>query len=95
MQPDSDQRTGVSEPICADRIGFASLTAMAFNGVDLRPLRDQLILKVVGGTAGAGEGLDLSLIAQLLGDKPAGDRIDWCPVELGRAGGGVEREPDS
>ncbi len=72
MQPDSDQRTGVSEPFCADRIGFAELTAMAFNGVDLRPLRDQLISKVVGGTASAGEGLDLSLIAQLLGEKQTG-----------------------
>jgi hypothetical protein len=45
---------------------------MAFNGADLRPLRDELISKVVGGTADAGEGLDLSLIAQLLGDKPTG-----------------------
>src|ERR1700722_3658651 len=57
---------------CADRIGFARLTTMAFGGTDLRPLRDQLISKVVAGTAGAGEGLDLSLIAQLLGDKPTG-----------------------
>ena len=72
MQPDSDQRAGFSEPICADRIGLASLTAMAFNGADLRPLRDELISKVVGGTASAGEGLDLSLIAQLLGEKQTG-----------------------
>jgi hypothetical protein len=72
MPPDSDQRTGAPEPVCADRIGFAELTAMAFNGVDLRPLRDELISKVVGGTAGAGEGLDLSLITQLLGDKQTG-----------------------
>ena len=72
MPPDSDQRTGASEPVCADRIGFAELTAMAFNGMDLRRLRDQLISKVVGGTAGAGEGLDLSLITQLLGDKQTG-----------------------
>jgi hypothetical protein len=72
MQPDSDERNGVSEPHCADRIGFARLTAMAFNGADLRPLRDELISKVAGGTAGAGEGLDLSLIAQLLGEKQMG-----------------------
>jgi hypothetical protein len=72
MPPDSDQRTGASEPACADRIGFAELTAMAFNGVDLRPLRDELISKVVGGTVGAGEALDLSLITQLLGDKQTG-----------------------
>jgi hypothetical protein len=57
---------------CADRIGFARLTTMAFGGADLRPLRDQLMSKVAAGTAGAGEGLDLSLIAQLLGDKPTG-----------------------
>ena len=45
---------------------------MAFGGADLRPLRDELIAKVAGGTAGAGEGLDLSLITQLLGDKQTG-----------------------
>jgi hypothetical protein len=57
---------------CADRIGFAKLTTMAFDGVDLRPLRDQLLSKIVTGTAGAGDGLDLSLITQLLGDKEMG-----------------------
>jgi hypothetical protein len=70
MLPDS--KPGKAEPLCADRIGFARLTAMAFNGIDLRPLRDELITKVVGGTAGPGEGLDLSLIAQLLGEKRTG-----------------------
>jgi hypothetical protein len=59
----------------ADRIGFARLTTMAFGGTDLRPLRDQLMSRVAAGTAGAGEGLDLSLIAQLLGDKPTGMAI--------------------
>jgi len=48
---------------------------MAFGGTDLRPLRDQLMSGVADGTAGAGEGLDLSLIAQLLGDKPTGMAI--------------------
>jgi len=43
-----------------------------FTGLILRPLRDELICKVAGGTADAGEGLDLSLIAQLLGDKQTG-----------------------
>src|SRR6266849_624639 len=60
---------------CADRIGFARLTTMAFHGTDLRPLRNELISKVAGGTADAGEGLDLSLIAQLLGDKQTGMAI--------------------
>jgi glutathione synthase/RimK-type ligase-like ATP-grasp enzyme len=57
---------------CADRIGFARLTTMAFNGADLRPMRDEIMTKIAMGTVDAGEGLDLSLIAQLLGDKLMG-----------------------
>jgi hypothetical protein len=72
MQPDFETPIATAKLPCADRIGFARLTTMAFNGTDLRPLRDELISKVAGGTADAGEGLDLSLIAQLLGDKPTG-----------------------
>jgi len=56
----------------ADRIGFASLTKMAFDGVSLVPLREDLTRRIIDGSAGAGVGLDLSLIAQLLGDKRAG-----------------------
>ena len=56
----------------ADRIGFAQLTRQAFEGMDLQPLRDQLVIKISEGAAHAGEGLDLSLIVQLLGDKQAG-----------------------
>jgi hypothetical protein len=57
---------------CADRIGMARLAKLAFDGHDLRPLWAELINKVLGGVASAGEGIDLSLIAQLLGDKQAG-----------------------
>jgi len=57
---------------CADRIGLARLAKMAFDGKDLRPLWAELIKKLLDGSANAGEGLDLSLIAQLLGDKQAG-----------------------
>ena len=71
MQPDLE-RMAVTEPLCADRVGMARLAKMAFDGNDLRPLWRGLIGKLVDGTAEAGEGLDLSLIAQLLGDKPAG-----------------------
>ena len=72
MQSDLSERTGESDPLCADRIGFARLTTLAFNGIDLRPLRDELFARVAGGTASAGEGLDLALIAQLLGEKQTG-----------------------
>ena len=72
MKLECAEEAGVVRYPCADRIGFARLTTMAFHGTDLRPLRDELISKVAGGTADAGEGLDLSLIAQLLGDKQTG-----------------------
>jgi hypothetical protein len=48
---------------------------MAFRGIDLRTLRQQLLMKVADGTAGPGDGLDLSLITQLLGDKQTGMAI--------------------
>ena len=60
---------------CADRIGMARLAKMAFDGSDLRPLCRELTAKLLDGTAEAGEGLDLSLIAQLLGDKQTGIAI--------------------
>ena len=63
---------GLARYPSAERIGFARLTRTAFEGGDLRPLRDQLMARLADGTAGAGEGLDLSLIAQLLGDKQTG-----------------------
>ena len=75
MALESGEGADLAGYCCADRIGFARLTTMAFGGTDLRPLRDQLMSKVAAGTAGAGEGLDLALIAQLLGDKPTGMAI--------------------
>jgi hypothetical protein len=63
---------GLARYPSAERIGFARLTTMAFEGTDLRPLRDELLSKLAAGEAQAGEGLDLSLITQLLGDKPTG-----------------------
>jgi hypothetical protein len=72
MESASRQHSDGAHAMCADRIGLARLAKMAFTGVDLHPLWRELIAKVVDGTAQAGEGLDLSLIAQLLGDKPAG-----------------------
>jgi len=58
--------------VAADRIGFARLTRMAFNGLDLSPLWRRLMDQVADGTADAGCALDLSLIAQLLGERETG-----------------------
>jgi hypothetical protein len=72
MQHPVSAPIGATAPDYADRIGFAPLTRQAFEGVDLQPLRDQLVTRITEGKAQAGEGLDLSLIVQLLGDKQAG-----------------------
>ncbi len=72
MAPETSEPIGSEPPQVADRIGFAKLTKMAFDGYDLRPLWMTLMEKVESGTAEAGEGLDLSLIAQLLGEKQTG-----------------------
>ncbi|HSY56698.1 MAG TPA: hypothetical protein VK834_09620 [Bradyrhizobium sp.] len=76
MRPESEaapsDRTGIPRPPCAERIGLAKLTRIAEAGTDLRPSWQHLIAKLIDGTIEAGEGLDLSLIAQLLGDKAAG-----------------------
>ena len=57
---------------CADRIGMARLAKLAFDGGDLRPKWAELFTKLLDGTANAGEGIDLSLISQLLGEKESG-----------------------
>jgi glutathione synthase/RimK-type ligase-like ATP-grasp enzyme len=58
--------------LCADRIGMAKLAKAAFDGKDLNPLWSTLLAKLLDGTADAGEGLDVALLSQLLGDKQAG-----------------------
>jgi len=53
-------------------MGVARLARMQVGGIDLRPMWQALITKLIDGTVEAGEGLDLSLIVQLLGDKQVG-----------------------
>jgi hypothetical protein len=72
MKLECAETAGLVGPACADRIGFAKLTKLAFDGADLRPLRNELLSRIAGGTAEAGDALDLSLITQLLGDKQTG-----------------------
>ncbi|WP_442236312.1 ATP-grasp domain-containing protein [Rhodopseudomonas pseudopalustris] len=58
--------------MAAERIGFAKITKLAFDGVNLAPLLQELTRKIDNGSASAGDGMDLSLITQLLGDKATG-----------------------
>lgn len=72
MVVESNEPNRAVHAAAADRIGFAKLTRMAFEGVDLHPLWQNLMGQVADGTAEAGVALDLSLIAQLLGEKQTG-----------------------
>jgi hypothetical protein len=57
---------------CVDRVGMAKLAKLAFDGADLRPIWAEVSARLLNGEADAGEGIDLSLIAQLLGHKETG-----------------------
>ena len=58
-----------------EQIGFAKLTKLAFDGVSLLPMFNELTSKVDAGVATAGDGMDLSLITQLLGERDTGMAI--------------------
>jgi hypothetical protein len=68
--------------ICVPRLGVAHLTSRAFGGENLRPLWDALMQKATDDAAGSGMGMDLSIIAQLLGDKATGLAIQKDTLAL-------------
>ena len=72
MKPSLLELSDAARQGCADRIGIAKLAKLAFDGKDIRSIWRELMARLLDGTANAGEGLDLSLLAQLLGDKQAG-----------------------
>jgi hypothetical protein len=64
--------TDAARSDCLDRIGMAKLAKLAFDGADLRPMWAEVSARLLNGEADAGEGIDLSLVAQLLGHKETG-----------------------
>ncbi|HYM34145.1 MAG TPA: hypothetical protein VET48_02055, partial [Steroidobacteraceae bacterium] len=58
--------------LCAERIGVAKLTKLAFDSIDLKPLWNELMKELADPAIGAGAAMDLSVIAQLLGDQKTG-----------------------
>jgi hypothetical protein len=54
------------------RIGLAELTTMAFNGADLGPLWNSLIEEIAADPSRTAAVMDMSAIAQLLGDQKSG-----------------------
>jgi hypothetical protein len=57
---------------CVARQGLAPITRLAFQGSDLFPLWTEMMDRVTDDAVGAGIGMDLSVIAQIRGDKPTG-----------------------
>jgi glutathione synthase/RimK-type ligase-like ATP-grasp enzyme len=72
------------DEICTPRLGVAQLTQRAFAGENLRPLWDKLMEVATDDVAGSGMGMDLSIISQLLGDKPTGLAIQKDTLALQR-----------
>jgi glutathione synthase/RimK-type ligase-like ATP-grasp enzyme len=64
------------------RLGVAHLTRLAFKGADLFALWNELMARVTDDAAGAGIGMDLSVIAQLRGDKALGLAIQQDALKL-------------
>ncbi|KIZ42324.1 MULTISPECIES: hypothetical protein [Rhodopseudomonas] len=73
--PTQTRQRNEPTPQPVDRIGFSAITRMAYDGVSLMPLWQQLMAKVDGGVATPGDGLDLALVTQLLGEGQAGHAI--------------------
>lgn len=69
---------------CVPRIGLARLTRMAFEGADLWPLWDELMERATDDAAGSGMAMDLSVIAQLRGDKETGLAIQCDTMAFNR-----------
>ncbi len=67
---------------CVARLGVAHLTRLAFQGSDLYPLWSDMMDRVTDDAVGAGLGMDLSVIAQLRGDKPTGLAIQRDSLNL-------------
>jgi len=61
-----------AESFCAPRIGVGTLIRQAFEGSDLKRIWADLMAAVKDETAGPGTALDLSIVAQLMGDQATG-----------------------
>jgi glutathione synthase/RimK-type ligase-like ATP-grasp enzyme len=73
---------GAWDQTCVSRLGVAHLTRLAFQGGDLYPLWSDMMDRVSDDAVGAGLGMDLSVIAQLRGDKPTGLAIQRDSLNL-------------
>ena len=67
-----------------DRQGTAGFTRLAFKGVDLAPYWNDLVSGITDDARGAGIGMDLSIISQLMGDQKTGLAIQTDSLKYQR-----------
>ena len=72
------------ETLWTDRQGLAVFTKLAFAGVSLKEHWDRLVADISDDARGAGLGMDLSVISQLMGDQPTGLAIQGDSLRLQR-----------
>ena len=65
-------RLSADAKLWTDRQGTAVFTRLAFAGVDLLPYWKSLVAEITDDAKGAGIGMDLSIISQLMGDQKTG-----------------------
>lgn len=66
---------GATSGKIATRIGVAALTRLAFNGADLGAIWNDLLASVQGEPGNAAAVMDMSVVAQLMGNPKAGSEL--------------------
>lgn len=66
---------GATSGKIATRIGVAALTRLAFNGADLGTIWNDLLASVQGEPGNAAAVMDMSVVAQLMGNPKAGSEL--------------------
>ena len=66
------------------RIGVSALTRLAFDGKDLGAVWNKLLAAIESNQGNAGTVMDLSVLAQLLGDPLSGERLQQGALQISR-----------
>jgi glutathione synthase/RimK-type ligase-like ATP-grasp enzyme len=81
---DSCNRAQASYEVAPTRIGLAKLIKMSFDGIDLVPLWNDLLQRVVQDGSNTAAVMDMSVIAQLLGDQVSGLALQAGALDIQR-----------
>jgi hypothetical protein len=84
MTKNSSNPSGHHEDTRRTRIGVARLTKLAFDGADLGPLWNRLLEEVAQDPRNTAAVMDMSAIAQLLGDRESGLKLQSGALNMER-----------